>query len=73
MDREHGLIRKRRIEDRESERFVVPREGLQPVAGDGRAGDDLQRAALDLPELSERQPSRETVRPLLMGRTASDS
>ena len=69
MDREHGLIRKRRIEDRESERFVVPREGLQPVAGDGRAGDDL----LELPELSERQPSRETVRPLLMGRTASDS
>ena len=31
MDREHGLIRKWRIEDRESERFVVPREGLQPA------------------------------------------
>ncbi len=58
MDRENGLIRKRRIEDRESERFVVPREGLQPVAGDGWAGD-LQRAALELPELSERQPLRE--------------
>jgi hypothetical protein len=73
MDREHRLIRKRRIEDRESDRFAVPREGLQPVAGDGQAGDDPRRAALELPELSERQPPRETARPLLMGRTAFDS